>query len=52
MSLHDIFTAAAPILTRPGRHEVDSARMDLIALALGLIFFALMLALLEGIDRI
>jgi hypothetical protein len=44
--------AARPILTPPVRHGVDRERVDLIALALGLIFFALMLALLEGIDRI
>jgi hypothetical protein len=44
--------ATPPILTRPGRGRADSAHMDLIALALGLTFFALMLALLEGIERV
>jgi hypothetical protein len=44
--------AAGPIFTPPARHGADSARMDLIALALGLIFFASMLAVLEGLERI
>jgi hypothetical protein len=44
--------SARPIFTRPVRHGADSARMDLVALALGLIFFAVMLGLLEGLDRI
>ena len=44
--------AARPIFTRPARGPSDSGRMDLVALALGLIVFAAMLALLEGLDRI
>jgi hypothetical protein len=43
---------AWPIFTRPVRQGADSAHMDLIAIALGLIFFAAMLVVLEGLDRI
>jgi hypothetical protein len=45
-------TAGGRIFTRPAQDAIDSARMDLIALALGLIFFAAMLAVLEGIERV
>jgi hypothetical protein len=44
--------AARAIFTRPGRGPPDADCMDLIAVALGLIVFAAMLALLEGLDRL
>jgi hypothetical protein len=44
--------AARPIFTRSGRAPSDADRMDVIAVALGLIVFAALLALLEGLDRV
>ena len=44
--------AGPPIFTRPGRPAGDSDRMDVVAVALGLVFFAAMLVLLEGLERI
>ena len=44
--------AGGPIFMRPARGAIDSDRMDLIAVAIGLIFFAAMLAVLEGIERV
>jgi hypothetical protein len=44
--------AGRRIFTRPGRRTGDSDRMDVIALALGLMVFAAMLALLEGLERL
>jgi hypothetical protein len=45
-------TAGGPIFTRPARDAIDSDRMDLIALALGLVVFAALLAVLDAIARI
>jgi hypothetical protein len=44
--------AGPRIFTRPGRRPDDSGRMDVIAIALGLVVFAAMLALVEGLERI
>jgi hypothetical protein len=44
--------AGPRIFTRPGRRSGDSGHMDVIAIALGLVVFAAMLALVEGLERI
>lgn len=44
--------AGGQIFMWPARGAIDSDRMDLIALALGLIFFAAMLAVLDAIERV
>lgn len=44
--------ARRPIFTPIARRRSDSHRMDLIAIALGLAAFAVLLALIEGIDWI
>jgi len=44
--------SARRIFTLPARHRADSDPMDLMAVALGLIIFAVLLALIEGLDRV
>jgi hypothetical protein len=39
-------------LTRSGRRETDPDGMDILAIALTVVFFAVMLALIEGLDRV
>jgi hypothetical protein len=51
-SLDSILMSGRRIFTRPARRRADSHRMDLVALALGLIFFVALVFLLEGLDRI
>ena len=44
--------AAAGILTRPGRSPPHSERMDVLAVVLALLAFVVLLATIEGVDRV
>jgi hypothetical protein len=42
----------AGILTRPGRSPPQSGRMDVLAVALALLAFVVLLVAIEGFDRV
>jgi len=44
--------AAAGILIRPGRSPPQSERMDVLAVVLALVAFVVLLASIEGFDRV